>query len=95
MNKNEKIPKHDKYPRVKNGKVFPLRFRHLYTVEQVLKAKREREEANLEAGNIGAFSGKKQRSNYKRYKKRNQKLKTSSSWEIEFYSHWKKDTHRY
>ena len=47
------------YPRVRNGKIFPMKFRHLYTVEEVLKAKKDRKEANFKAGNIGAFSGSK------------------------------------
>ena len=38
------------YPRVRNGKIFPMKFRHLYTVEEVLKAKKERKEANIKAG---------------------------------------------
>ena len=58
-NDNKNLDGKTEYPRVKNGKVFPLKFRHLYTVEEVLKAKNQREEANMKARNIGAFAAKK------------------------------------
>ena len=47
------------YPRVRNGKIFPIKLRHFYTVEEVLKAKMEREVANVKAGNIGLVIGRK------------------------------------
>ena len=50
------------YARVRNGKIFPMKARHLYTVEEVLKTKKERKDANFKVGNIGAFSGRKVKS---------------------------------
>ena len=45
--------------RIKNGKILPLWARATMTVEEVLQAQKDREEANRKAGNLGFYAGKK------------------------------------
>jgi len=52
-------PKTKHYPRIKNGKILPLWARATMTVEEVLQAQKDREEANRKAGNLGFYAGKK------------------------------------
>ena len=55
-NTTRKKPKIE-YPRIKNGKIIPLWARATMSVEEVLKAQKERKEANRKAGSLGFYAG--------------------------------------